>query len=127
MQEFNPKGEVNVQTVEISVSGTHFRGKGYVLRVDGRPVAVADFEKIPSEPIIADNGVIADGETVGRVNVFPGACGKLRRPGHLHVLWLKDGELRRACVDATPPNPACADLWKKRYAEFAALPHLFLE
>jgi hypothetical protein len=64
------------------------------LTVNDRKVTLALFRQLPEEPVIDfDTGQLR-GTPWGKVNYFWGDC----HPNHLHVVWQKADELRRACV-----------------------------
>ena len=64
------------------------------LKVDGRQVTMAVFRQLLTEPIIGVSNGLLVGKPWGTVNYFFGKCD----PDHLHVVWQKGTELRRACV-----------------------------
>lgn len=70
-----------------------------VLRVGGRRLTVAMYEQIPWEPVFTYNGVPL-GPIWGWVNRVGECRGYLmdRPEFHRHVIWIKDSELRKSCV-----------------------------
>src|SRR4051794_2603268 len=115
MSGFNVRGEVNVQVLCLQSPDGRHEVPIHALRVDGRPVPLAGFRKIPRESIIDEITGTLKGEPLGRVNYFWGECARRKGSGHLHVVWLADGEVRVACVDRDPPAHADAAQWKARY------------
>ena len=119
MSEFNIRGEVNIRTLPVSVGDNPTGVALQCLVIDGRPVSLDDFRRVPSEPL--------GGAPLGRVNYHWDEHGNWVDGGPLHVVWLnRDGELRRTLVPAEPPADADPGEWSGRYAELAALPQLFI-
>jgi hypothetical protein len=135
MSEFDIKGEVNIQTVPVSIAtispgvdgapdrvedsrptGVHVQ----LLRIGGRPVPLEAFRRIPCEPL--------DGTPIGMVNYHWNERGDWVDGGPLHVVWLNQGgEIRRTLVGEEPPAGADPEAWRRRYAELASLPQLFID
>jgi hypothetical protein len=135
MSEFDIKGEVNIQTEPVSIdtispgvdgapdrvvdsrpTGVHVQE----LRIGGRPVPPEAFRRIPCEPL--------EGTPIGRVNYHWEERGEWVDGGPLHVVWVNQGgEIRRTLVGKEPPAGADPEAWRRRYAELAALPHLFID
>jgi hypothetical protein len=67
------------------------------LTVSGKQVTMGVFRQLINEPVIDDWGNL-EGIAWGRVNYFFGDC----KPDHMHVVWQKGTELRRACVFDKP-------------------------
>ena len=124
---FNIRGEVNVEVLRLRTGGGRRVAEIPALRVGGRPVPFAAFRQVPCEPVVDWPSGLLKGEPLGRVHYFWGACAARGRFGHLHVVWIKDGELRRACVERPPPVRADPAAWNTRYERLAALPHLFID
>jgi hypothetical protein len=119
MNQFDIRGEVNVQTLPISIGQKPIGASCQALRIGGRPVPEDAFYRIPCEPI--------DGTPFGWVNLPLNEDDAMQEGRALHVVWLnRDGDARRAFVPAEPPPGADAAAWAKRYAELKALPHLFV-
>jgi hypothetical protein len=128
MSEFNIRGEVNVQVMRVAVAGNPDKCVDVcALRVGGRPVPFDVFPQIPCEPILDGHTGGLRGEPLGWANIFTGECERLEGTGHLHVLWLQDGELRWACVDRDPPAGTDPHAWQSRHEQLAGLPQVFLD
>lgn len=69
------------------------------LTISGKQVTLAVFRQLKEEPIIAEDGTL-HGEPWGVVNYHPDKCSAAAE--HLHVVWQKGAELRRAYVDGAP-------------------------
>ncbi|MBQ1118535.1 hypothetical protein [Streptomyces sp. C3-3] len=69
------------------------------LTISGKQVTLAVFRQLKEEPLIAEDGTL-NGEPWGSVNYHPDKCSAAAE--HLHVVWQKGTELRRAYVDGTP-------------------------
>jgi hypothetical protein len=120
MGEFNIRGEVNIRTLPVSINDKPTGVALMSLVVDGRPIPLDAFRRVPCEPL--------EGEPLGWVNYHWDEDGEWVNDGPLHVVWLnRDGELRRTLVQAEPPADADPSEWARRYAELAGLPQLFIE
>lgn len=71
------------------------------LTISGRQVTLSVFRQLQDEPLVCLDGTIV-GTPWGRVNYFWGRCLEFE---HLHVVWEREGELRRACVSPSHPRP----------------------
>ena len=70
------------------------------LTINGKQVTLAVFRQLKNEPLIDDETVQLRGVPCGIVNYFFKPCD----PDHLHVVWQKGSELRRACVYPALPS-----------------------
>jgi len=70
------------------------------LTVSGRQVTLAVFRQLIEEPILDRLTAEIIGNAWGSVNYHPDKCGD--GPEHLHIVWQKGAELRRATIQA--PN-----------------------
>ncbi|WUR84507.1 hypothetical protein OG967_39910 [Streptomyces phaeochromogenes] len=68
------------------------------LTISGRQVTLAVFRQLREEPLIAQDGTL-NGVPWGTVNYHPDKCTDGKE--HLHVVWQRGAELRRASVQ--PP------------------------
>lgn len=66
------------------------------ITVRGKQVTLALFRQLKEEPLVNDEGQFV-GTAWGVVNYHPGKCAEERV--HLHVVWQKGDELRRARLD----------------------------
>ncbi|MER7773188.1 hypothetical protein [Kitasatospora sp. NPDC096140] len=73
------------------------------LTISGKQVTLAVFRQLQEEAVLDPTDATIAGEAWGRVNYHPDKCGDDKE--HIHVVWQRDGELRRAAVRA----PAYAD------------------
>jgi hypothetical protein len=120
MGELNIRGEVNIRTVPFGFKGNPNRVALSCLVVDGRPVPLDAFRRVPCEPL--------EGEPLGWVNYHWDEDGEWVNGGPLHVVWLNcDGELRRTRVPAESPADVDPGEWAQRYAELATLPQLYID
>jgi hypothetical protein len=120
MEEFPIHGEVNTRTQMWTINGQPTGATMTSLLINGRPVPLDAFRRIPCEPI--------DGEPLGWVNYHWDQEGRWQDGGPLHVVWLnRDGELRRALVPAEAPEGEDPAAWRLRYDELAALPQFFID
>ena len=119
---------VSIDTVRLGVDGAPDRVVDrrptgvhvQELRIGGRPVPLEAFRRIPCEPL--------DGTPIGFVNYHWDERGDWVDGGALHVVWVnRDGEIRRTLVGEEPPAGADPEAWRRRYAELAALPQLFID
>lgn len=79
--------DVAINTVTIEVK---------VMKIGNRQVTLSVFRQLPDEQLIdAHTGKIR-GNAWGKVNYHPDKCED--SPEHLHIVWQKDHELRRATV-----------------------------
>lgn len=67
------------------------------MTIGARQVTLSVFRQLLEEPLIADDGTL-NGVPWGVVNYHPDKCGD--QPDHVHVVWQKGDELRRAAVQA---------------------------
>ncbi len=103
--------EATIQTATVEVKS---------LTIGGRQVTLSVFRQLQREPVIDLEAVKLDGVPWGRVHYFPDAgCAARADRGHLHVVWQKGAELRRACLDPLSPGPETsyrcptfADSWR---------------
>lgn len=74
------------------------------LTVNGRQVTLALFRQLEREDLIGvrDDEVVLNGQAWGHVNYHPDKCAGDR--AHLHVIWQKGDELRRANVTTGYPD-----------------------
>lgn len=68
------------------------------LTVSGKQVTMGVFRQLKTEPVIDPESAELLGVPWGTVNYFPKPC----ESDHLHVVWQKGDELRRACVYEPP-------------------------
>jgi hypothetical protein len=73
------------------------------LTVSGRQVTLSLFRQLLKEPVIDPDTCELRGVPWGTVNYFWPGCGFNPDVTHLHVVWQKGDELRRACVGKTWP------------------------
>lgn len=69
------------------------------LTISGKQVTLSVFRQLQNEPLILPATAELAGVPWGIVNYFWGDCSD----NHLHVVWQKGEDLRRACVYAEPP------------------------
>ncbi|MFD0422424.1 hypothetical protein [Streptomyces parvus] len=69
------------------------------LTISGKQVTLAVFRQLKEERLIAEDGTL-NGEPWGSVNYHPDECSAAAE--HLHVVWQKGNELRRAYVEGAP-------------------------
>ncbi|TKA11739.1 hypothetical protein [Actinacidiphila oryziradicis] len=84
------------------------------LTISGKQVTLAVFRQLQEETILNPVNATLTGELWGRVNYHPDKCADAAT--HVHVVWQKDGELRRAHVRA-PEEAAHKHLHAGLYAE----------
>lgn len=85
------------------------------LTISGKQVTLSVFRQLVNEPLINPHDGTLFGTPWGRVNYFWGDC----EPDHLHVVWEKSRELRRACVYHSPikaRSPKADELYRELYA-----------
>jgi hypothetical protein len=129
--------QLTVHNAQVSTATVEIR----TLTIDGKQVTLAVFRQLPDEPLIAEDGTLR-GVPWGRVNYHPDKVpgtdgwGHLPRPvpctsedsvygEHIHVVWQKGAELRRAIVGLPAshrPNHTTPELW----AALNNLPQLFI-
>jgi hypothetical protein len=78
--------EASIKTATVEVKA---------LTISGKQVTLSVFRQLPDEDLIDPETGQLTGEPWGRVNYFWGNC---TAAAHLHVVWQKGDELRRACV-----------------------------
>jgi hypothetical protein len=109
--------QATVQTVTIAVR---------TLTLGKRQLTLSVFRQLVREQIVDPETLALRGEAWGLVNYFPASCpdefaGKtsdgytIPLDEHLHVVWQRDGLLRRACVGPHGPIP----LYRRRLKEAA--------
>jgi len=114
---------LTVHTASVATASVEIK----TLTVSGKQVTLAVFRQLIEEPILDALTAEITGDPWGTVNYHPDKC--TDNPEHLHVVWQKGTELRRATVQAPEAgfhkHPA-ADLdWFKlpvknsRFPEFA--------
>lgn len=86
--------EAQVKTANVEVKS---------LTITGKQVTLAVFRQLLKEDLIDPDNVKFNGLPWGTVNYFPKPCDKEKE--HLHVVWQKGTELRRACVYEYVYNP----------------------
>lgn len=69
------------------------------LTINGRQMTLSTFRQLTLEPIFSYENIDLAGVPWGRVNYYFDDCKKFTPPQHLHVVWQKGDELRRACVE----------------------------
>ena len=84
------------------------------LTITGRQVTLSVFRQLKDEPLLDEDTGDLRGVPWGTVNYFWGGCAKAAE--HLHVVWQKGDQLRRACVW---PRPESAAGHRERFAEAA--------
>jgi len=82
---------LSVQNAEIKTASVEVR----TLTLSGKQVTLSVFKQIQREHLVDEAGEIA-GEPWGVVNYHPDKCEEGRK--HLHVVWQKGDELRRAAI-----------------------------
>jgi hypothetical protein len=81
------------------------------LVIDRRQVTLAVFRQLIEEPLVDAETGRFNGLPWGRVNYHPQKrCASAYAPFHLHVIWQKGEELRRATEHAPPPFEVSPDL-----------------
>jgi len=129
MDDFDIRGELNVQSNGVSIRETLSDGTVRQVATDltvrnflisGRPVPIDDFERIPEEPL--------DGEPLGHVNWWFGEHGYLSyENGWRQLIWVNaDGEVRRTVVGKEPPDGEDPTEWNRRYEQFTKLRQLYI-
>lgn len=112
---------IDVHTAEIKTATIEIKA----LTIGRKQVTLSVFRQLQEEDVINRKTGRLQGKVWGRVNYFWGACD----PGaefrhnpkqHLHVVWQKGEELRRACVYA-PPSPEMIQLQRPSLDQYAAL------
>lgn len=92
--------EATVKTAAVEVKA---------LTIAGRQVTLSVYRQLKDEPVLDEDTVTLRGVPWGMVNYFWGDCAKA--PEHLHVVWQKADQLRRACVY---PDPKMAGGWQAK-------------
>lgn len=75
------------------------------LTVNGKQMTMGVFRQLVIENVLSPEARALKGRPWGLVNYFPKPC----EPDHLHIVWQKGGDLRRACVYPEPWVPISAD------------------
>lgn len=83
--------EATIKTATVAVKA---------LTISGKQVTLSVFRQLIKEPLIDGQTGLLAGVPWGIVNYFWGPCTN----NHLHVVWQKGEELRRACVYDRPPG-----------------------
>ena len=96
--------QITVQQAAIKTASVSVRS----LTINGKQVTLAVFRQLRSEPIVESRNICLLGLPWGTVNYFWGGC--VSDIQHLHVVWQKGEELRRACVYPDPPRSVESDL-----------------
>lgn len=92
--------EAQIRTAQVEVKA---------LTISGRQVTMALFRQLETEPLINPDCSLA-GIPWGWVNYFPPPC----QADHLHIVWQKGEELRRACVRENIPRTWIEEHLKRR-------------
>jgi hypothetical protein len=85
---------VNVHEVTLKAATVTVKS----LTISGEQVTLPVFRQLLLEPVIDEKTCQFRGVPWGRVHYFPGDCAGKEEHGHLHIVWQKGEELRRACV-----------------------------
>lgn len=116
--------EATVRTATVSVK---------VLTLDKRQVTLSVFRQLINEDLMywnEDGSMSFAGVPWGTVNYFWPGCGIedwMSRDPHLHVVWQKGDELRRACVpSARNVAPSHKQSYAMRFRELEDLDQLFI-
>jgi hypothetical protein len=104
--------EATVKTATVDVKA---------LTISGRQVTLSVFRQLKDAPLLDEETVALGGVPWGIVNYFWGTCAKSTE--HLHVVWQKGEELRRACVW---PKPSSATGWARRNAAVERLSQAYV-
>lgn len=83
---------MRIRTEEATVKTASVEMK--VLTISGKQMTLAVFRQLDAEPVIDEETGELRGVPWGRINYFWGDC----IANHLHIIWQKGDELRRACV-----------------------------
>lgn len=86
-QQIITTSDVSINTASIEVK---------VMKIGNRQVTLAVFRQLPDEQIINPKTGMIEGIAWGKVNYHPDECEEASE--HLHVVWQKGNELRRATV-----------------------------
>lgn len=89
-----------IRTVQVEIKA---------LLVESKQMTLAIFRQLQLEQVIGEDGCL-NGDPWGIVNYYPGPCAKKDLSHHLHVIWLREGLLRRSCVEK---NPRADPQWGK--------------
>lgn len=114
--------QITVQQAAIKTASVSVRS----LTINGKQVTLAVFRQLRNEPIVEVETISLLGLPWGTVNYFWGGC--VSDVQHLHVVWQKGEELRRACVYSNLPHSVESGLRDdihEAYVEY--LVHLTLE
>jgi hypothetical protein len=90
------------------------------LTINGRKVTLALFRQLIDEPLVTEDGVTLLGVPWGKVNYHPDGCGGDEAYRHIHVVWQKGDELRRAYVER-PVNRPLFSAWAPKCLVAAVL------
>ena len=82
--------KINVVEAKITTATVEIQ----TLTINGKQMTLAVFRQLQQEDIFDEEKGRLKGVPWGIVNYFWGDC----QPNHLHVVWQKGNELRRACV-----------------------------
>ena len=82
--------KITTETVTIQTATVEIKS----LTLNNKQMTQAVFRQLKEEPLIDEKTGELLGQPWGTVNYFWGACS----PNHLHIVWQKESELRRACV-----------------------------
>lgn len=90
------------------------------LTIGGKQVTLAVFRQLIEEPILDHDATMLYGKPWGIVNYHSGVgCDDFRHQPHLHVVWQKGGELRRAVVRSPRAlDSIYGDEWLADYEEW---------
>lgn len=129
---------IDVHSAEIKTATVEVKA----LVIGGKQVTLSVFRQLIKAPVVGDGNRLL-GTVWGHVNYFWGEC----KPDHLHIVWQKGDELRRACVlnpcemqnkiyrtaGQLPTSVARREFTEERmrgyrelYQALAASPHLFI-
>lgn len=84
---------IDVQQASLNTATVQIK----TLTINGKQVTMAVFRQLLQEELFNEDGTLK-GQVWGHVNYFPKPC----EPDHLHVVWQKGAELRRACIFENP-------------------------
>ncbi|MFC4034571.1 hypothetical protein ACFO3J_24285 [Streptomyces polygonati] len=84
------------------------------LTISGKQVTLAVFRQLREENVLHPLNATVDGDLWGTVNYHPDRCADA--PEHLHVVWQKGSELRRAHIPA-PSHAAFRHLYAGLHVE----------
>lgn len=87
--------QLATQDVTLSTATVEVR----TLTLGRKQVTLAVFRQLPEAPLVAEDGTL-NGEAWGWVNYCPDrTCGTGGGDNHRHIVWQRDGELRRSRVE----------------------------